>query len=108
MWGNEEEADTTPIEYNTEILRIDIEPNPVVAGDSISFTCIIKDSLGGCRFQWFILPGDTLWEETPKNVFKIKSTDKPGVYNGMVGVYNYEESWKGVPYGYFSYEVIKN
>jgi len=29
----------------TEILRVEVEPNPVVAGDTATFTCVVKDSI---------------------------------------------------------------
>lgn len=39
----------------TEILRVEVEPNPVTAGDTAVFTCVIEDSLNsGFRFQWFL------------------------------------------------------
>lgn len=98
-----------PIENNTEILRVDIEPNPVVVGDSVQFTCIIKDSLDPAfKFQWHIMPSDTHWEETQENIFKVKAPNETGTYDGMVEVYNYDEPEKGVPFESFTYEVVEN
>ena len=37
----------------TEILRVEVEPNPVAAGDTAVFTCVIEDSLeSGFIFVW--------------------------------------------------------
>mgnify|MGYP007116954420 CR=1 FL=1 len=60
FWGDDDEIDTSPPDFNTEILRVEIEPNPVVAGESVLFTCIIKDSLDPAfKFQWHVMPSDT-------------------------------------------------
>jgi hypothetical protein len=37
----------------TEILRVEVEPNPVAVGDTAVFTCVIEDSLEtGFVFGW--------------------------------------------------------
>lgn len=37
----------------TEILRVEVEPNPVAVGDTAVFTCVIEDSLeSGLVFKW--------------------------------------------------------
>lgn len=107
--SDDDYSPSPPPIYNTEILRVDITPNPVMAGDSVLFTCIITDSLDPAfKFQWLIMPSDTLWEETPENIFKIKAPNETGIYDGMVEVYNYEQADKAVPSEIFTYEVIEN
>lgn len=46
----------------TRIFRVDIHPNPVVEGDTVTFTCVIADSLDErFEFTWSIMtiPPDT-------------------------------------------------
>jgi hypothetical protein len=49
LTGGSNPGDDQP-EIQTEILAVLIEPDPVVAGDTATFTCIIRDSLD-TRFQ---------------------------------------------------------
>jgi hypothetical protein len=57
----------------TRILRVDVNPNPVVEGDTVTFTCVIADSLDE-RFQ-FTWSGRTFLPDTTtqKPVFKWKA-----------------------------------
>lgn len=39
--------------YQTEVLEVRVEPMPVVVGDTVTFTAIIRDSLDmSFRFSW--------------------------------------------------------
>jgi hypothetical protein len=39
----------------TRILRVDVLPNPVIVGDTVTFKCVIADSLDErFEFKWFI------------------------------------------------------
>lgn len=44
-----------PILRQTEILRVEVEPNPVSIGDTATFTCVIEDSTDErFEFRWFL------------------------------------------------------
>jgi hypothetical protein len=50
----------------TRILRVDVIPNPVVEGDTVTFICVIADSLDErFEFTWSIMtiPPDTTTKE---------------------------------------------
>ena len=39
----------------TDILRVEVEPNPVAAGDTAVFTCVVEDSTDrSLSFVWFM------------------------------------------------------
>ncbi len=49
-----------PPMYVTDILGVDMTPDPVVVGDTVTFTAIIRDSLkSGFTFRWVLgeIPG---------------------------------------------------
>jgi len=44
-----------PIFRQTEILRVEVKPNPIPVGDTATFTCVIKDSTDErFEFRWFL------------------------------------------------------
>lgn len=44
-----------PILRQTEILRVEVEPNLVPVGDTATFTCVIEDSTDErFEFRWFL------------------------------------------------------
>jgi hypothetical protein len=92
----------------THILEIRVEPNPVMAGDSLSFTCVISDSLvSGFYYQWRINVDSTQQDRilTGIPILKIKSYTTPGVYTGNVTVDH--DNMPGNAVGAsFEYEVI--
>lgn len=107
-WGPDcgESSNYTPPEYQTRIIRVDIEPNPVVAGDSVTFTCIIRDSLNpDFYYRWKVDPNDSVFPISATNTYSIKSTDSTGTYTGVVYASN-DDSSKEEPVRYFDYEVI--
>jgi len=73
----------------TRILRVEVEPNPVMVGDTATFTCIIEDSLDErFRFAWnfgFNSAKDTV---TEKNWAKWKAPDTVRTFNHTVNVSN--------------------
>jgi hypothetical protein len=41
--------------FVTDILRVEVEPNPVAAGDTAVFTCVVEDSTDrSLSFVWFL------------------------------------------------------
>lgn len=41
--------------FATEILRVEVAPNPVAAGDTVVFTCVVEDSTDTTlSFIWFL------------------------------------------------------
>jgi hypothetical protein len=56
----------TPLQ--TQILRVEVDPNPVVAGDTATFTCVIADSTDErFEFRWFL--------DAPTRVTESNQTD---------------------------------
>ena len=73
----------------TDILRVEKEPNPVATGDTATFTCVIEDSTDErFRFYWtfhFSADQDTV---TKENKAKWIAPDTSGVFNHGVTVNN--------------------
>lgn len=107
LW-EEDSDDNPPNRTNlTEILHVEIKPNPVIAGDSVAFTYFIEDSLDTAfYFKWHILPKDTLWERTEEKTFKIKAPNEPGFYDGTV-IAAKDLPYYSAPFKKFTYEVIE-
>jgi hypothetical protein len=71
----------------TQILRVDVIPNPVAAGDSLTLRCVTIDSLAtGYTFAWR-LPGGVRIDTTVP-VLRIKAPNEPGAYGYTVTVRN--------------------
>jgi hypothetical protein len=65
--------------FVTEILRVEVEPNPVAPGDTTVFTCVVEDSLDtSLRFAWF-LPGIAI-DTTDTNRYYWKASQEPRTY----------------------------
>lgn len=80
--GGTNPGDDQP-EFQTEILAVLVEPDPVVAGDTATFTCIIRDSLDtGFRFRWFLEGSSPVTTNT--NQLHWKAPVEPGDYNHIV------------------------
>lgn len=95
-----------PPEFQTRILEIKIDPNPVAPGDSVQFTCVIEDSLDpSFEFRWFIDGMNTIVTDT--NILKIKTPEKQGTYNGGVEADN-GDTEKLSPNKGFWFEVKQN
>lgn len=68
----------------TEILRVEVEPNPVAAGDTAVFTSVIKDSLeAGFVFVWFLENG---LDTTRTNQYEWVAPSDLGTYIHQVRV----------------------
>ena len=75
-----------PRVVDAEILRIDVEPNPVKVGDTVTFTCVLKDSLAeNLLFVWGI-PGIRNSIPTTANKYSFMVDLEPGNYSGSVTV----------------------
>jgi hypothetical protein len=81
-----------PPVFQTEILEVRVEPNPVAVGDTTTLTVIIEDSLDtSFRFSWFIPGPDTTTEIN--QLLWIADID-PGTHSAVVSADNgnYENS----------------
>jgi len=69
----------------TEILRVEVEPNPVAVGDTAVLTCVIEDSLeSGFIFVWMVDLRDT--DTTTANQYKWTAPPDTGTYVSQVRV----------------------
>lgn len=69
----------------TTILSLEVVPNPVVSGDSLTFRTVVADSLrDDLLFSWFIAARPFL--QTRTSVHRTVATESPGVYNVSVHV----------------------
>ena len=74
----------------TEILRVEVEPNPVLAGETVTFTCVIADSTEeGFRFGWNV---EDSFVTTDTNQYQWTAPTEPGTYTHQVVVGKPEDS----------------
>jgi hypothetical protein len=80
----------------TEILRVEVEPNPVAVGDTAVFTCVIEDSLeSGLIFKWnFQGLGPIITTDT--NQVRWTAPQDSGVYVHQVEVSRRESGFEPV------------
>jgi hypothetical protein len=80
----------------TEILRVEVEPNPVAAGDTAIFTCVIEDSLeSGIMFKWnFQGLGPIITTDT--NQVRWTAPQDSGVYSHQIEVSRRESEFEPV------------
>jgi hypothetical protein len=68
----------------TDILRVEVEPNPVAAGDTAVFTCVVEDSSDlSLSFEWFVA-GEV--ETTPANSLEWVAPLEDSTYHPKVEV----------------------
>lgn len=99
--------DDFEIDWQTEIIRVDIDPDPVEVGQPVTFTCIIKDSTDSSfEFTWYIEPNhaDTAYV-TSENTFIITAPDTAGSFTGSVAANNHDPD-KIRAIRYFRYDVV--
>lgn len=86
-WDNYDEDSGPTV---TEILRVEFKPNPAIAGEMMTFTCIIKDSLSSdFYFVWtpnINSPLRPLPVTTEINSYEVKAPKYPGNYTGRIVV----------------------
>jgi hypothetical protein len=80
----------------TEILRVEVKPNPVAVGDTAVFTCVIEDSLeSGLIFKWnFQGLGPIITTDT--NQVRWTAPQDSGVYIHQVEVSRRESGFEPV------------
>lgn len=70
------------------IVRVDVAPNPVAAGDSLTLRCVTLDSLAtGYEYAWGLPAG---FRYTTNPIIRVKAPDTPGNYEYGVTVRNDE------------------
>lgn len=95
-----------PPVYQTQILDIRVEPNPVAVGDTTTFTCITRDSLDQrFRFIWFIDGQPPM--QTEENTLRWAADLQPGNHVFSVRADNGEME-EVAPSEEFHVRVIEN
>ncbi|WP_141691521.1 hypothetical protein [Rhodohalobacter halophilus] len=103
FWDDEEEWYGS----ETEILRIEIEPNPAIAGESVTFICFIKDSLDPkFYYLWIADIESDIQIRTETNVYKTEAPSILGNYEGNVYVSNDKPNYSAASEN-FLYTVIQ-
>lgn len=89
----------------TEILRVEVAPNPVPVGDTATFTCVIEDSTDKrFEFTWTIEgEGQTITED---NTLQWVANVETGSYSSLVGADNGSEDSLSVSED-FTVEVVE-
>lgn len=76
--------------FQTRILSVEINPQPVTRGDTLKLKCIITDSLDSSfKYLWKIEGMSDI--ETSQNSLNIIWKNPPGTYNGFVDVDNSDD-----------------
>jgi hypothetical protein len=71
----------------TEILRVEVEPNPVAVGDTAVFTCVVKDSMDpDLQYQWELEDGPIPYPTTDTNQYRWEVPSDTGSYTHLVEV----------------------
>ena len=92
---------------DTEILRVDVEPDPVAAGDTALFTVTIADSLDeSFVFSWALSDGTPTWAKTDTNSVWWIAPALPGRYTHSVMAYGGDPNGSS-PIAKFSVTVTK-
>ena len=74
----------------TDVLRVEVEPNPVAAGDTAVFTCVVEDSTDrSLSFVWFL--GGKL-DTTSTNSTEWRAPPEDSTYNFKVQVIRPEDA----------------
>lgn len=65
----------------TQILRVEVDPDAVAAGETARFTCVIEDSTDErFQFTWSLRPGMPRGAVTEDNTVEWQAPDEPGTY----------------------------
>src|SRR5690606_32778411 len=68
----------------TEIVRVEVLPNPVVVGDSLTLHCVTIDShVTGYTYSWRTTEG---YQNTIEPYYRIKAPNEVGTYSFSVRV----------------------
>ena len=68
-----------------EIVDVRVEPNPVVVGDTATFTCVVEPNVAGLDFAWNP-PGAGNVVHTATNQYRWVTSVPPGDYRVVVRV----------------------
>lgn len=83
----------------TEILRVEVEPNPVAVVDTAVFTCVVRDSLNpDFQYQWELEDGPIPYPATDTNQYRWKAPSDTGTYTHLVEVSRPEVDDPGAAY----------
>ena len=66
-----------------EIVEVTVEPDPVVVGDTATFTCVVERNAPSLRFGWFF-PGG--FDGSDTNRYRWVASVPPGDYQIVVTV----------------------
>ncbi len=79
------EPEPPPPVNATTILSLEVVPNPVISGDSLTVRAVVADSLrDDLRFTWFIGLQPTVVTRT--SAYRTVASQPPGVYRASVHV----------------------
>lgn len=91
----------------TEIVRVEVLPNPVAVGDSLTLRCVTKDSLAtGTGYEYTWNTGGTYYT-TLVPVTRIKAPNAPGTYTFSVLVFKQVNSNTSFPSRTFQVTVTQ-
>lgn len=93
-----------PVEFQTDILGINIEPSPGIVGEEMTFTCIIEDSLNiEFEFAWVFSNIDSTLVTKEKKL--VVNFDNPGEFSATVRGY-IPDDIRAVPTASFSFSIV--
>lgn len=92
----------------TDILRVEVKPNPVAAGDTAVFTCIVEDSTDTTlTFKWN-LENTFGITDTDTNQYRWEAPSEPKTYSHTVIVERSGDSSVDPVQQPFETKVVKN
>ena len=81
--GDNPGNDLRPLQ--TQILRVKMDPDPVAVGDTVRFTCVIKDSLNAqFTFYWSFGAGEPRGAVTEDSTVQWFAPNQSGMYTHSV------------------------
>ena len=76
-----------------EIVEVTVEPDPVVVGDTATFTCVVERNVPSLRFSWIFPGGSTT---TDSNQYRWVASVPPDEYRVFVYVRRPGEPFESV------------
>ena len=89
------------------ILDVTVEPDPAVAGDTATFTCVVERNAPSLQFEW-IITGVMEVAVTETNQYQWVAPDEPGSYFHQVEVSRPGEPFEDVQRGFNVTVVAKD
>ena len=90
-----------------EIVEVRVEPDPVVVGDTATFTCVVERNAPELQFEWVFTGGGERFAITDENQYRWVAPEEPGTYFHQVGVSRPGEFFEDVQRG-FEVTVVAN